>query len=133
MWRCQDNDPLLSHGRNHKAWLITLWLHGLNASTIHGLLSLEESRDMGYCLLRNQEYRGHVGGLEGDEEGLLDVLVKLETSFGLFSQIQRILKDGGEGTWFQLSQRFITTCSDPTDKYKDIMKAQAHVSRLPLL
>ncbi|GKE66046.1 hypothetical protein Tco_1520207, partial [Tanacetum coccineum] len=25
---------------------------------------------------------GHVGGLEYDEEGLLDVLVKLETSYG---------------------------------------------------
>ncbi|GKB38932.1 hypothetical protein Tco_0883874 [Tanacetum coccineum] len=25
---------------------------------------------------------GHVGGLEDDEEGLLDVLVKLETSYG---------------------------------------------------
>ncbi|GJR20823.1 hypothetical protein Tco_0969350 [Tanacetum coccineum] len=29
--------------------------------------------------------------------------------------------------------RFIATCSYPTDKYKDIMKAQVHVSRLPLL
>ncbi|GKB12024.1 hypothetical protein Tco_0845947 [Tanacetum coccineum] len=28
---------------------------------------------------------------------------------------------------------FIATCSYPTDKYKDIMKAQVHVSRLPLL
>ncbi|GJU86265.1 hypothetical protein Tco_1293811 [Tanacetum coccineum] len=45
----------------------------------------------------------------------------------------RILKDGGEGTWFQLTHRFIATCSYPTDKHKDIMKAQVHVSRLPLL
>ncbi|GJW26131.1 hypothetical protein Tco_0039942 [Tanacetum coccineum] len=44
-----------------------------------------------------------------------------------------ILKDGGEGTWFQLTYRFIATCSYPTDKHKDIMKAQVHVSRLPLL
>ncbi|GJV07586.1 hypothetical protein Tco_1345242 [Tanacetum coccineum] len=29
--------------------------------------------------------------------------------------------------------RFIATCSYPTDKYKDIMKAQVHVSRLPLI
>nr|GEY64044.1 hypothetical protein [Tanacetum cinerariifolium] len=43
------------------------------------------------------------------------------------------LKDGGEGTCFQLSQRFITTCSYPTIKYKDIMKARVHVSGLPLL
>ncbi|GJX25467.1 hypothetical protein Tco_0231763 [Tanacetum coccineum] len=45
----------------------------------------------------------------------------------------RILKDGGEGTWFQLTHRFIATCSYPTDKHKDIMKAQVQVSRLPLL
>nr|GEW42071.1 MAK10-like protein [Tanacetum cinerariifolium] len=38
----------------------------------------------------------------------------------------RILKDGGEGSLFQLSQRFIDTCSYP-------MKAQEHVSRLSLL
>nr|GEX30535.1 reverse transcriptase domain-containing protein [Tanacetum cinerariifolium] len=31
------------------------------------------------------------------------------------------LKDGGEGTWFQLSHRFITTCSYPVIKYKDIL------------
>nr|GEU80817.1 reverse transcriptase domain-containing protein [Tanacetum cinerariifolium] len=36
----------------------------------------------------------------------------------------RTLKDRGEGTCFQLSQRFIATCSYPTIKYKDIMKAQ---------
>nr|GEX01138.1 hypothetical protein [Tanacetum cinerariifolium] len=45
----------------------------------------------------------------------------------------RTLKDGGEGTCFQLSQRFIAACSEATIKYKDIMKAQVHVSRLPLL
>nr|GEU90341.1 hypothetical protein [Tanacetum cinerariifolium] len=45
----------------------------------------------------------------------------------------RILKDGCEGTCFQLSQRFIVACSYPTNNYKDIMKAQVHVSRLPLL
>nr|GEX29387.1 hypothetical protein [Tanacetum cinerariifolium] len=33
----------------------------------------------------------------------------------------RKLKDGGEGTWFQLSHRFVTTCSYPTIKYKDII------------
>nr|GEV60292.1 putative reverse transcriptase domain-containing protein [Tanacetum cinerariifolium] len=27
----------------------------------------------------------------------------------------------GEGTWFQLSHKFITTCSYPTIKYKDII------------
>nr|GEV42215.1 hypothetical protein [Tanacetum cinerariifolium] len=47
--------------------------------------------------------------------------------------IQRILKDRGEGTCFQLSQRFIAACSYPTNKYKDIMKAQIYVSRLSLL
>nr|GEW24173.1 hypothetical protein [Tanacetum cinerariifolium] len=30
-------------------------------------------------------------------------------------------QDGGEGTWFQLSYKFITTCSYPTIKYKDIV------------
>ncbi|PWA47440.1 hypothetical protein CTI12_AA451530 [Artemisia annua] len=43
-----DNDPLLSHGRDHKTRLITLWLHGHNASTRHGFLSLEESRIQRY-------------------------------------------------------------------------------------
>nr|GEY19986.1 hypothetical protein [Tanacetum cinerariifolium] len=38
--------------------------------------------------------------------------------------IQRTLKDGGEGTCFLLSQRFIAACAYPTIKYKDIMKAQ---------
>nr|GEY14568.1 hypothetical protein [Tanacetum cinerariifolium] len=45
----------------------------------------------------------------------------------------RKLKDGGEGTCFQLFHTFTTTWSCPTIKYKDIMKAQVHVSRLPLL
>ncbi|GJV53596.1 hypothetical protein Tco_1449337 [Tanacetum coccineum] len=56
-----------------------------------------------------------------------DILLKLNLPN------HRILKDGGEGTKFWLSQIFITTCSYPIDKYKDIMKAQVHVSRLPLL
>ncbi|GJS98750.1 hypothetical protein Tco_0819920 [Tanacetum coccineum] len=49
---------------------------------------------------------------------------------GQSSRIRRILKDGGEGTWFHLSHRFMATCSYPIDKYKDIMKAQVHVSRI---
>nr|GEW28266.1 hypothetical protein [Tanacetum cinerariifolium] len=56
-----------------------------------------------------------------------DILLKLNLPD------HRTLKDGGEGTCFQLSQRFIATCSYPTIKYKDIMKAQVHVLRLPLL
>ncbi|GJT36458.1 retrovirus-related pol polyprotein from transposon TNT 1-94 [Tanacetum coccineum] len=44
----------------------------------------------------------------------------------------RILKDRHGGTWFQLTHRFIATCSYPNDKHKDIMKAKAHVSRLPV-
>nr|GEU31824.1 putative reverse transcriptase, RNA-dependent DNA polymerase [Tanacetum cinerariifolium] len=47
-----------------------------------------------------------------------------EILFKLNLPDHRIFKDGGEGTCFQLSQRFITTCSYPTDNYKDIMKAQ---------
>nr|GEZ77452.1 hypothetical protein [Tanacetum cinerariifolium] len=43
---------------------------------------------------------------------------------GRSSRIHRTLKDEGEGTCFQPSQRFITACSYPTIKYKDIMKAQ---------
>ncbi|GKC53002.1 mitogen-activated protein kinase kinase kinase 17-like protein [Tanacetum coccineum] len=39
-----DNDPLLSHGQDHKARLITLSSHGHDASTRHGFLSLKESR-----------------------------------------------------------------------------------------
>ncbi|GKD35698.1 hypothetical protein Tco_1251207 [Tanacetum coccineum] len=35
-----------------------------------------------------------------------------------------------DSSWLTKS---IATCSYPTDKHKDIMKAQAHVSRLPLL
>ncbi|PWA91312.1 hypothetical protein CTI12_AA091790 [Artemisia annua] len=46
------NDPLLSHGRDHKTRLITLWLHGHDASTRHGFLSLEESRIQRRILLR---------------------------------------------------------------------------------
>ncbi|GKE54733.1 hypothetical protein Tco_1489889, partial [Tanacetum coccineum] len=45
----------------------------------------------------------------------------------------RILKDGGDGTWFQLTHIFIAACSYSTDIYKDTMKAQVHVLRLPLL
>ncbi|GJZ99570.1 hypothetical protein Tco_0672121 [Tanacetum coccineum] len=45
--------------------------------------------EIGKMTLRAQEtcmiWLGHIGGLEGDEEGLLDVLVKLETSFEEFS------------------------------------------------
>ncbi|GJY05448.1 hypothetical protein Tco_0371388 [Tanacetum coccineum] len=45
----------------------------------------EELSDGGKMTLRAQEtcmiWLGHIGGLEGDEEGLVDVLVKLETSF----------------------------------------------------
>nr|GEY37466.1 hypothetical protein [Tanacetum cinerariifolium] len=52
---------------------------------------------------------------------------------GRSSWIRRTLEDGGEGTCFQLSQRFIAACSYPNIKYKDIMKAQVHVSRLSLL
>nr|GEZ30841.1 hypothetical protein [Tanacetum cinerariifolium] len=33
----------------------------------------------------------------------------------------KLMVDGGEGTWFQLSYKFITTCSYPTSKYKDII------------
>nr|GEV01816.1 hypothetical protein [Tanacetum cinerariifolium] len=46
------------------------------------------------------------------------------------SQIHRTLKDGGEGTCFQLSQRFITACSYLTIKYKDTMKAQIMSPRM---
>ncbi|GJR33923.1 hypothetical protein Tco_1209607 [Tanacetum coccineum] len=35
----------------------------------------------------------------------------------------RILKDGGEGTWFQLTYRFIATCSYLTDNIKTSWKA----------
>nr|GEZ67804.1 hypothetical protein [Tanacetum cinerariifolium] len=48
-------------------------------------------------------------------------------------EVLRILKDGGEGTCFQLSQKCIVACSYPTNNYKDITKAQVNVSRLLLL
>nr|GEW60979.1 hypothetical protein [Tanacetum cinerariifolium] len=38
-----------------------------------------------------------------------------------FTGSEKKLKDGGEGTWFHLSHRFITTCSYPNIKYKDII------------
>ncbi|GKD02063.1 hypothetical protein Tco_1172337 [Tanacetum coccineum] len=44
-----------------------------------------------------------------------------------------ISKDGHGGTWFQLTHRSIAACSYSADIYKDTMKAQVHVSRLPLL
>nr|GEW08405.1 hypothetical protein [Tanacetum cinerariifolium] len=61
------------------------------------------------------------------------IMQSLEKFVGRSSRIHRTLKAGGEGTYFQLSQRFIAACSYPTIKYKDIMKAQVHVSRHPLL
>nr|GEV67513.1 reverse transcriptase domain-containing protein [Tanacetum cinerariifolium] len=39
----------------------------------------------------------------------------------IMRSLERKRKDGGEGTWFQLSHRFITTCSYPTIKYKDFI------------
>ncbi|GJW65896.1 hypothetical protein Tco_0117780 [Tanacetum coccineum] len=60
-------------------------------------------------------------------------LVLEQTQQGRSLQIRRILKDGHGGTWFQLTHRLIATCSYLTAKHKDIMKAQAHVSRLLLL
>nr|GEV60702.1 hypothetical protein [Tanacetum cinerariifolium] len=69
--------------------------------------------------------RGRGAGGHGECEGVDLVLVRY--------RVRRILKDEGEGTCFQLSQRFIAACSYPTNNYKDIMKAQVHVSRLPLL
>nr|GEV73467.1 hypothetical protein [Tanacetum cinerariifolium] len=84
--------------------------------------------------------------LEGSTQGYplvsVEVLRKIHTLAGnpvkeillkLNLPNHRTLKDGGEGTCFQLSQRFIAVCSNPTIKYKDIMKAQVHVSRLSLL
>nr|GEW82221.1 hypothetical protein [Tanacetum cinerariifolium] len=66
----------------------------------------------------------------------MEILLELTSNklmVGQSLRIYRKLKDRGEGTWFQLSHAFITTCSYPTIKCKDIMKAQVHVSRLPLL
>ncbi|GJV25943.1 retrovirus-related pol polyprotein from transposon TNT 1-94 [Tanacetum coccineum] len=47
-----------------------------------------------------------------------------EIVFKLNLPDHRILKDGGEGTWIQLTHIFIAPCSYPNDKYKDNMKAQ---------
>ncbi|GJX43577.1 hypothetical protein Tco_0260253 [Tanacetum coccineum] len=49
------------------------------------------------------------------------------------SRIRRLCKmvvEVPDSSWLT---RSITTCSYPTDKHKVIMKAQVHVSRLPLL
>nr|GEU31428.1 putative reverse transcriptase domain-containing protein [Tanacetum cinerariifolium] len=43
----------------------------------------------------------------------------------IMRSLERKIKDGGEGTYFQQSQTLITTCSYPTIKYNDIMKAQS--------
>ncbi|GJV50494.1 hypothetical protein Tco_1440706 [Tanacetum coccineum] len=43
----------------------------------HNLGELNLEAKGGYVI-----WLGHVGGIEDDEEGLLDVLVKLETSYG---------------------------------------------------
>nr|GEX59369.1 retrovirus-related Pol polyprotein from transposon TNT 1-94 [Tanacetum cinerariifolium] len=51
-------------------------------------------------------------------------LILEHTQQGRSLRIRRTCKDGGEGTCFQLSQRFIAACSYPTIMYKDIMKAQ---------
>nr|GEV02585.1 hypothetical protein [Tanacetum cinerariifolium] len=83
-----------------------------------------EGSTQGYLLVSVEVLR-KIHTLAGNP--VKDILLKLNLSD------HRILKDGGEGTCFQLSQRFIAACSYPTNNYKDIMKAQVHVSRLPLL
>nr|GEY00169.1 hypothetical protein [Tanacetum cinerariifolium] len=62
------------------------------------------------------------------DDSYAENLVK-EILFKLNLPDHRTLKDGGECICFQLSQIFITTCSYPTIKYKDIMKAQVRVSK----
>nr|GEW41705.1 hypothetical protein [Tanacetum cinerariifolium] len=57
---------------------------------------------------------------QGISHEVSDILLKLNLPD------HRTLKDGDEGTCFQLSQRFIAACSYPSIKYKDIMKAQYH-------
>ncbi|GKB45196.1 hypothetical protein Tco_0890138 [Tanacetum coccineum] len=63
---------------------------------------------------------------------ILPVSTSNSTAVDLYG-FEDLCKDGHGGTWSQLTQRFIATCSYSTDNYKDIMKAQVHVSRLPLL
>nr|GEW05283.1 ribonuclease H-like domain-containing protein [Tanacetum cinerariifolium] len=48
-----------------------------------------------------------------------NILLKLNPSDHMSILTDLKLKDGGEGTWFQPSHRFITTCSYPTIKHKD--------------
>nr|GEW02454.1 hypothetical protein [Tanacetum cinerariifolium] len=59
------------------------------------------------------------------------IMRSLEKFIGRSSRIRRTLKDGGEGTCFHLSQRFIAACSYPIIKYKDIMKAQIIMENVP--
>ncbi|GJU67492.1 hypothetical protein Tco_1253751 [Tanacetum coccineum] len=55
------------------------------------------------------------------------ILLKLNLSdHRLFKMVVEV----PDSSWLT---RSIATCSYPTDKHKDIMKAQVHVSRLPLL
>nr|GEV07754.1 hypothetical protein [Tanacetum cinerariifolium] len=70
------------------------------------------------CMLSISGNLSHDGRTKDAGNPVKKIILKLNLSD------HRTLKDGGEGTCFQLSQRFITACSYPTIKYKDIMKAQ---------
>ncbi|GJW49692.1 hypothetical protein Tco_0091043 [Tanacetum coccineum] len=65
------------------------------------------------------------------------VFIHNEDGYPALSQLQtahgRLIKMVVEGPGSSCLTRSITTCSYPTDKHKVIMKAQVHVSRLPLL
>ncbi|GKC39448.1 hypothetical protein Tco_1051832 [Tanacetum coccineum] len=55
------------------------------------------------------------------------ILLKLNLSD---HRLCKMVMEVPDSSWLT---RSITTCSYPTDKHKVIMKAQVHVSRLPLL
>nr|GEV01012.1 retrovirus-related Pol polyprotein from transposon 17.6 [Tanacetum cinerariifolium] len=83
---------------------------------------------LGYDKRSKSEYMGIVPTemeliLEHTQQGIShEVSVSAEGVEELKRNVKIMkLKDGGEGTWFQLSHRFITTCSYPTIKYKDII------------
>nr|GEV06345.1 reverse transcriptase domain-containing protein [Tanacetum cinerariifolium] len=87
--------------------------------------SFNGNKDKQNRLMRIDELHKFSDGTLNDVRTALDDRLK-----GRSSWIPRILKDGGEGTCFQLSQRFIAACSYPTIKYKDIMKDQNQINNV---
>ncbi|GKB07346.1 hypothetical protein Tco_0835630 [Tanacetum coccineum] len=118
---------------------------------IHHKLRQEEQIDAHFDRTTQvQRWQLTKGKRQGDKCGVFERFVGWEEPYGgdfnwllqsdhmnypyvVLTLKQRLFKDGGGGPDSSWLTRSIATCSYPTDKHKDIMKAQVHVSRLLLL